>query len=541
MAYKALYRKWRPLTFDDVVGQEHITKTLKNEIINSKTAHAYLFTGTRGTGKTSSAKIFARAVNCENSKDGNPCNECDVCKGILDESILDVVEMDAASNTGVDNIRQIIEQVQYVATVAKYKVYIIDEVHMLSSGAFNALLKTLEEPPKGVIFILATTEVHKVPATILSRCQRFDFKTISDEKIIERIRYILNEEKISADEDAIGYVAYLGDGSMRDSLSILDQCLAFKADNLTYDDVVDIVGAVDDKVIYNICSKIASENVSDVIELFNKLISDGKNTDNFASSLMLAMRNLMIAKCTSSQSALGVMKNKAEEIKSVSEKFTLEKLSHCIEVINELQTNLKYSQNVKVLIEVALVRMTDARFSDSKAALLDRISSIEKRLSQGMIVRETVKDSSESVSEQPAHNDDYIPEPSDVTENMHEEYQNVDTGISPSLEEVIMNKDEINGWMFENGQIDICSALIGASFGVSGDKISISVESSENAAKLNTDKNKNIIKQAIKEKFDVDTEVEIASSVSVGAENVDEIFSELKDLSKNFPGNFNIN
>ncbi len=227
MAYQALYRKWRPKTFDDVIGQNHIINTLKNEIIENKTAHAYLFTGTRGTGKTSTAKIFSRAVNCQNPQNGNPCNECDICKGILNESILDVIEIDAASNTGVDNIREIIEQCRYAAASTKYKIYIIDEVHMLSESAFNALLKTLEEPPEHVKFILATTEVHKVPATILSRCQRFDFKTIDAFEIVEAMRKILLAENIEVENDALEYVAFLGDGSMRDSLSILDRCIAY--------------------------------------------------------------------------------------------------------------------------------------------------------------------------------------------------------------------------------------------------------------------------------------------------------------------------
>ena len=246
MAYQALYRKWRPMVFDDVIGQQHITETIKNEIIGNKISHAYLFTGTRGTGKTSMAKIFSRAVNCLNPQNGNPCNECDICKGILSERVLDVVEIDAASNTGVDNIRDIIEQTKYATAQSKYRVYIIDEVHMLSDGAFNALLKTLEEPAKGVIFILATTEIHKVPATIMSRCQRFDFKTINVTDIVSRIKYILKNEGILADDEALEYVAQLGDGSMRDALSILDQCLAFKENDLTYADVVDTVGAIDD-------------------------------------------------------------------------------------------------------------------------------------------------------------------------------------------------------------------------------------------------------------------------------------------------------
>jgi len=234
MAYQALYRKWSPLTFDDVIGQSHITQTLVNEIVHNRIAHAYLFCGTRGTGKTSTAKIFSRAINCLNNHNGNPCNECEICKGILDGSNMDVVEIDAASNNGVDNIREIRDEVAYAPSKSKYKVYIIDEVHMLSSGAFNALLKTLEEPPSHVIFILATTESHKIPATILSRCQRFDFKRISTDDVVNRLKQIIQKDHINIDDKGLRLIARVSDGSMRDALSILDQCIAFGEQTITY-------------------------------------------------------------------------------------------------------------------------------------------------------------------------------------------------------------------------------------------------------------------------------------------------------------------
>ncbi len=548
MAYKALYRKWRPLIFDDVCGQEHITKTLKNEIMGNKTAHAYLFTGTRGTGKTSSAKIFARAINCTASADGNPCNQCEICKGILDETILDVVEMDAASNTGVDNIRQIIEQVQYISTVAKYKVYIIDEVHMLSTGAFNALLKTLEEPPQGVVFILATTEVHKVPATILSRCQRFDFKTIGEEEISQRIRFILGKEGISADDEAISYVSYLGNGSMRDALSILDQCLAFKDNNLTYDDVISIVGAIDDKIIYNLCSLIAQEEVSEVVELFDKLIKEGKNTDNFASSMIVALRNIMISKCTDSEAVLGVGSKRSKEIRDVADKFTLEKLSHCIEIANDLANNIKFSSNVKALTELALVRMTDPRFSDSKEALLARIATIEKNMQEGNFTLVKVDDDNSSkttddvtcrdevklsTEESPVQSDS-----SSVAEDLHKSDEK--DFSNSSLDTVANNKDEITGWMFANGYIEVCTALMGAQFYTKDDGIVVCVESSENLMKLNQLDGKSLIEKAIGEKFNLSVNVVLSFDKPEDASG-DGIFSELMNLQKNYPNNFNIN
>lgn len=539
MAYKALYRKWRPLIFDDVCGQEHITTTLKNEIIGNKTAHAYLFTGTRGTGKTSSARIFARAINCTQSTDGNPCNQCEMCKGILDETILDVVEMDAASHTGVDNIRQIIEQIQYVSTVAKYKVYIIDEVHMLSPGAFNALLKTLEEPPQGVVFILATTEVHKVPATILSRCQRFDFKTIGEIEIADRIRYILKEENIIVSDDAINYVSYLGNGSMRDALSILDQCLAFKDNDLSYEDVVGIVGGIDDRFIYNICSLVAEENVGGVIEAFDALIRDGKNIDNFTSSMMVALRNIMISKCTDSDKVLGAGNKRNAEIREVADKFTLEKLSHAIEITNELSNNIKFSSNVKALCELSLIRMTDPRFSDSKEALLARIATLEKNISEGSF-NVNVQSVNTTVSKE---NSCPADEKTEVYEPAVEEVEKTVTVSSDSsvtsIEDIVLNKDEINGWMFANGHIEICTALMGSSFYTNNDEIYICVENHENYMKLNQTDAKNLICQAIQEKFQISVNINI--TFDKGSDDNDEgIFSELKDLSKNFPNNFNI-
>ncbi|EGS4843797.1 DNA polymerase III subunit gamma/tau, partial [Listeria monocytogenes] len=244
MAYQALYRVFRPQSFQDVVGQEHVTKTLKNAIVQNKTSHAYLFSGPRGTGKTSAAKIFAKAINCEHGHDGEPCNECEICKGTTDGSIPDVLEIDAASNNGVEEIRDIREKVKYAPTVAKYKVYIIDEVHMLSTGAFNALLKTLEEPPKHVIFILATTEPHKLPLTIISRVQRFDFKRITTQDIIGRLKFILEEEKIPYDEKALMIVARAAEGGMRDALSLLDQVISYGSEEVTVEDALEITGSV---------------------------------------------------------------------------------------------------------------------------------------------------------------------------------------------------------------------------------------------------------------------------------------------------------
>ena len=286
MAHQAIYRKWRPMVFEDIVGQGHITQTLKNQILNDKIGHAYLFCGTRGTGKTTCAKVLSRAVNCLNPHDGSPCNECEVCKGILDGSILDVKEIDAASNNGVDNIREIREEVAYSPSEGKYKVYIIDEVHMLSIGAFNALLKTLEEPPAYVIFILATTEAHKIPVTILSRCQRYDFHRISIETIAGRLSQLMEAEHINVEEKAIRYVAKAADGSMRDALSLLDQCIAFYlGQDLKYENVLEVLGAVDTAVFAEMLSYILKADTYACMQLLEQIIMQGRDLDSLSVTL----------------------------------------------------------------------------------------------------------------------------------------------------------------------------------------------------------------------------------------------------------------
>ncbi|HPU41417.1 MAG TPA: DNA polymerase III subunit gamma/tau, partial [Acetivibrio clariflavus] len=299
MSYLALYRKWRPMVFEDVVEQEHVVKTLKNSILAGRIAHAYLFCGTRGTGKTTMAKIFSRAINCLNSKDGDPCNECEICKGILNGSLLDVIEIDAASNNSVDNVREIRDEVVYTPSKARYKVYIIDEVHMLSTGAFNALLKTLEEPPGHVVFILATTEPHKLPATILSRCQRFDFRRIPVESIVKRIGYIAENSGVSIEEEGLRLIARMSDGALRDAISILDQCISLGNKHLTYEDVLSIVGIVNNTFVADVVDAINTKEVDRVLQLINVLVMDGKNITQFVSDLILYYRNLLI--CSTSK------------------------------------------------------------------------------------------------------------------------------------------------------------------------------------------------------------------------------------------------
>ena len=318
MSYMALYRKFRPDEFEDVKGQDAIVKTLKNQIKSERIGHAYLFCGTRGTGKTTVAKIFAKAVNCEHPVDGSPCGECETCRAIAAGNSMNVIEIDAASNNGVDNIREIREEVSYRPTEGKYKVYIIDEVHMLSIGAFNALLKTLEEPPEYVIFILATTEAHKIPVTILSRCQRYDFKRITIETISARLRELIDKEKWDVEEKAVRYIARMADGSMRDALSLLDQCAAFYiGETLTYDHVLEVLGAVDTEVFSRLLREILEYNVQKVIATVDELVMQGRELSQMAADFTWYLRNLLLVK--SSDDMEDVLDVSTENLKRLKE------------------------------------------------------------------------------------------------------------------------------------------------------------------------------------------------------------------------------
>ncbi len=385
MAYQALYRKFRPRTFEHVIGQKHIVKTLKNQIMNGRVSHAYLFCGTRGTGKTSTAKIFARAINCLTPKEGEPCNTCEMCQAIAEGRSLNVVEIDAASNNGVDNIREIREEVKYPPTEGKYKVYIIDEVHMLSTGAFNALLKTLEEPPAHVIFILATTDPQKVPATILSRCQRFDFRRISSEDIVETLKVYLAEEKVEVDERALRYVAKLGDGSMRDSLSILDQCIAFYyGERVTLEKVLDIMGSVDDSAFFQMTDAIAAKNSAKCMDMVDAIVMQGRDVGQFVEDLVSHLRNLLVVSTVSDAAAvLDVSEETMAEYKKQLEKLSGEEILFLIRTFSELMGQLKYAGNERILLEVALLKLCSPTAKESYEALAARIASLERNLQNG--------------------------------------------------------------------------------------------------------------------------------------------------------------
>lgn len=369
------------MVFEDVVEQEHVVRTLKNSISAGRIAHAYLFCGTRGTGKTTMAKIFSRAINCENSTSGDPCNECEICKGILNGSLLDVIEIDAASNNSVDNVREIRDEVVYAPSKARYKVYIIDEVHMLSSGAFNALLKTLEEPPGHVVFILATTEPHKLPATILSRCQRFDFRRIPVESIVKRIEYIAKNSEVSIEAEGLKLIARMSDGALRDAISILDQCISLGNKNLTYEDVLSVVGIVNNTFVADVVDAISLKEVDKVLQLLNVLVMDGKNVTQFVADLVLYYRNLLI--CSTSKNPEEIVEASKEMIERMNgqcERLSNIEITSVIKELSALEATMKWSTHARVLLEVALIKLCEKRIDSSDAGLMERIDFLEKKI-----------------------------------------------------------------------------------------------------------------------------------------------------------------
>ena len=384
--HKALYRVYRPKNFSDVIGQEHIVRTLKNQIENNNVGHAYLFCGTRGTGKTSTAKIFSRAVNCTNLHNDEPCNECENCREILEDKNMDVVEIDAASNNSVDDIRELRENVKYSPAKAKYKVYIIDEVHMLSQGAFNALLKTLEEPPSYVIFILATTEPHKIPATILSRCQRFDFKRVTVKDISSRMRYICEKEGIEADEKALNLIARNSQGALRDALSILDQCISFEGNKISYNDVIELLGSVNIEQLFDLAESIIKEDTRKSLQILNDFIIWGKDVRNLVNDLIDHFRNLMVCKISNDlDEIISLPEETIDLLKQQAETIDTNNLIRILNILSEAQDGMKISSNPRVLMEVTMMKIAQPMFDESKEALIKRIENLEQKIESGNI------------------------------------------------------------------------------------------------------------------------------------------------------------
>ncbi len=409
MSYTALYRKFRPNRFEDVKGQEHIVTTLKNQLKAERIGHAYLFCGSRGTGKTTIAKIFARAVNCENLQDGSPCGECAACRAIGAGASMDVIEIDAASNNGVDNIREIVEEVSYSPAQGRYKVYIIDEVHMLSIGAFNALLKTLEEPPSYAIFILATTEVHKIPITILSRCQRYDFKRITIQTIMNRMQELMKTEGTEVEERALRYIARAADGSMRDALSLLDQCIAFHfGDRLTYDKVLDVLGAVDTSVFSRMLRLIIDKNIIGTIELLEEIVMQGRELSQFVSDFTWYLRNLLLAGSSDAiEDVIDMSADNLERLKEEAQKTEVPVIMRYIRIFSETSDRMRYASQKRILLETTIIKLCRPEMETEFDALADRIGALEKQLAEGTFVSGQTDDGKdESKTSQAAEKED---------------------------------------------------------------------------------------------------------------------------------------
>ena len=514
MGHIVLYRKYRPNTFDKIVGQEHVTKILKNQIQNDKVGHAYIFSGTRGTGKTSAAKVFARAVNCLHPVNGEPCNECENCKAILNGETSDIVEMDAASNNGVDSIREIRQEVVYASTFLKYRVYIIDEVHMLSTQAFNALLKTLEEPPKGVIFILATTELHKIPITILSRCLKFEFKSISEDNIATCLKNILKEENKEYEEDAVKYIARLADGAMRDALSILDRCLD-EGEVLKLENVESLAGSINTEVLKELITSIVTYKPYNVLKIAEKLIESGKNIRQINYEIMNEFMNLMIKIITQNETGHSIFTD--DEIKDLNNYLANNRLDYLISKLNVLDNDIKLSTNPQILFKARLVEISSIKREN------DVVKTFEQ---DAKVINGNV-------------NNDYIPLINDLTErirNLEEELDNLkECGVTVSTNKVVEsveNKPKLKEFRdFKKLQNEIkkiknmklYSSLMLAKAYVDNDSIIFKTENDFVKCVLEDIENKNILEDTILQITGKDYNIVIEK---IEIENNEDLFEE---------------
>ena len=497
--YQVLYRKYRPKVFSDVVGQEHITSTLSKEIETGKISHAYLFTGSRGTGKTTCAKILSKAVNCLNPVNGNPCNECEICKGLDSGAILDVVEIDAASNNGVDSIRDIRVEINFTPASCKYRVYIIDEVHMLSIGAFNALLKTLEEPPAHVKFILATTEVHKLPVTIVSRCQRFDFKRVSPEAMKQRMEYIADCEGFTADDEALSLIARIADGGMRDALSLLDQCTGH-GKHISADIVCEVAGMTGKDHLFSLADATAQANAGKALEIVNDLHANSCDMERLCSDLINHFRNLMIVKTVKSASEILVCTaEELEQYKTQSGKLTLENILYCISLLQESMANIKRGVNRRIEMEMAMIKLATPNLSSDNEALLRRISDHEVQIKTGAVAvapqavavpeakpQEVPKETT-SVTPSVAHTPDEYPAEEAKAEVQQEE--SADSEMPIDWAEVLSELTKTN--------MPLWGVLSGSSAIIRGDYVLIKSDNPTLSAFIKTGGNAKDVKEAI--------------------------------------------
>jgi DNA polymerase III subunit gamma/tau len=525
MSYTALYRKLRPKKFIDVIGQGFIVKTLINQITNARVSHAYLFCGTRGTGKTSVAKIFAKAINCQNNIEGEPCNECDVCVSIAENRNLNTIEIDAASNNGVDNIRDIREEVKYAPTSGKYKIYIIDEVHMLSTGAFNALLKTLEEPPKHVIFILATTDPQKIPATILSRCQRFDFRRIVANDMFEALKNHSKTEKIDIEEEALKYIAKISDGAMRDALSILDMSISYYFNKkVTYENILDLVGSVDSKVLDDMTDAFTNYDSKKAIEIIDDVVARGRDISQFINEILVHFRNLLVALNISSVStSLDYSEENIASLKRKASEVGYEKLMLYINTISELSSKIKYAPNQKILLEVTCIKLTTIRGEENFSNLFSRIKKLESEIENGVVSSTEKKIVKVVASNSKIETKLEKSVPEDVT-NLRKEWNDFVSGFNPVIR-TVLKMSEL-GFIEDEGEI-----------------VLIVAKEHSGAMILNNKENFETIKVALVKRFNKEFVLKVTSKAEYDSHHVKIYGNEDEDIDayKAFTEKINMN
>ena len=528
MAYTALYRKWRPDNFDDVKGQEHVVTTLKNQIISDRIGHAYLFCGTRGTGKTTVAKIFAKAVNCDNPVDGSPCGECEMCKSITENRSMNVIEIDAASNNGIDYIRQIRDDVKHPPIEGKFTVYIIDEVHALSKDAFNALLKTLEEPPSYIIFIMATTEIQSVLPTIVSRCQRFDFKRISIETITARLRELANAENVQVDDKALKYIAKSADGGMRDALSMMDMCISFYyGKELTYDKVLEVLGAVDTEIFSELLRYVMFGNIKEAFRIIENIVFEGRDIAQFVNDFTWYLRNLMLVKTSDDdiEEVIEVTAESFQRLKKESEIVELDVIMRYIRIFSELANDIRYAAQKRIMLEMAIIRLCKPGMETDKESLVDRIRQLEEKLENGTFVTGVQTQGTEGLSVEGGHEKaapvkkEKLPLPDALSEDVKK---------VPALWAKIVPK--INDSLLQ-------SVMKSVNFTAKeGNRLTIVTMNEFSASCANKDDSKKLINDAIDQEIGAHVEIEIIGQKD--GERFRDVFSDLRALSETL--NFDI-
>ena len=537
MSYLAIYRQYRPLGFDDVCGQEHIVKTLKRQIETGRIGHAYLFSGSRGTGKTTTARIFAKAINCLNPKDGSPCGECAVCKGLNNPSTLDVVEIDAASNNRVDEIRNLRETVTFPPTIGRYKVYIIDEVHMLTDQAFNALLKTLEEPPSYAVFILATTEAHKVPQTILSRCMRFDFRLISEDLIADRIKGIYDDLGKPYEESAVRAIARAGNGSMRDALSLADICVSYGAGKLTYKDVSEVLGSSDKESLYSLIESIFGADSGAALETVNALTMKGKGIGVINGDVISALRDIyVVSSCVDFNSILHLPESETEELKRLAVMTVPSKIIRCIELFSEIEGELKYSTHPRIAFETAVIRAAKPETDWNIEALMARITKLEKEVENGeFTVKEVVRVNREAKTEEikPTVKNEPVTEQPTCKKMTAEEFFAPDKKTKELSDAKPM---ELLGILTRRLRQGLHTALWAAfqnvKLRVEDNTLVVFVETEGDKTMISRKDNVDIIKKMLDEYGDIDVEIKIAGD-SPEKKEIDDGIDELQRIFGN--------